>query len=116
LRGTHPPGSTYKPFMATAALQTGKRARSSATTLSYTFGHTFRSHGDIALGSVDMYKSIIKSSNVCTTTRWPDGVWIAMHDFMKPLGFGADHRYRHQWRGARRLARTGSAGPNKRPG
>ena len=26
LRGTYPPGSTYKPFMAMAALQTGKRS------------------------------------------------------------------------------------------
>ncbi|HBH38338.1 MAG TPA: penicillin-binding protein 2, partial [Curvibacter sp.] len=30
LRGTYPPGSTYKPFMALAALETGKR---SATTV-----------------------------------------------------------------------------------
>jgi len=48
LRGTYPPGSTYKPFMAMAALTTGKRA---ANTIindngSWTFGnHTFRSHG-----------------------------------------------------------------------
>ena len=26
LRGTYPPGSTYKPFMALAALKTGKRS------------------------------------------------------------------------------------------
>ena len=30
LRGTYPPGSTYKPFMALAALQTGKRTESAA--------------------------------------------------------------------------------------
>ena len=45
LRGTYPPGSTYKPFMALAALTTGKR---SANTVindagSWTYGgHTFR--------------------------------------------------------------------------
>jgi penicillin-binding protein 2 len=67
LRGTYPPGSTYKPFMAMAALQTGKR---SASTIindagSWNFGgHVFRSHGDHGLGPVDMHQSIVKSSNV----------------------------------------------------
>jgi penicillin-binding protein 2 len=91
LRGTYPPGSTYKPFMAMAALQTGKR---SATAIiqdnaSYTFGgHTFRSHGDIALGAVDMYRSIVKSSNVYYYSLANDLGVDTMHDFMKPLGFG----------------------------
>ena len=67
LRGRYPPGSTYKPFMAMAALETGKRT---ANTIindagSWTFGgHEFRSHGDHGLGPVDMYTSIVKSSNV----------------------------------------------------
>ena len=91
LRGTYPPGSTYKPFMAMAALQTGKR---SATTVindsaSWTFGgHTFRSHGDIALGSVDMYRAIVKSSNVYFYSLANELGVDAMHDFMAPLGFG----------------------------
>ena len=65
LRGTYPPGSTYKPFMAMAALQTGKRSGGTVIqdNANYTFGgHTFRSHGDIGLGSVDMYRSIVKRS------------------------------------------------------
>ncbi len=67
LRGTYPPGSTFKPFMAMAALNTGKR--SAATVIndggSFQFGnHTFRSHGDHGLGPVDMVRSIVKSSNV----------------------------------------------------
>ena len=91
LRGTYPPGSTYKPFMAMAALQTGKR--SGATIIqdnaNYTFGnHTFRSHGDQGLGPVDMYKSIVKSSNVYYYSLANDLGVDAMHDFMKPLGFG----------------------------
>ena len=91
LRGTYPPGSTYKPFMAMAALQSGKRAASTVISdnASYTFGgHTFRSHGDIALGSVDMYKSIVKSSNVYYYSLANELGVDAMHDFMKPLGFG----------------------------
>jgi len=91
LRGTYPPGSTYKPFMAMAALQTGKRAAGTiiSDNASYTFGgHTFRSHGDIALGSVDMYKSIVKSSNVYYYSLANELGVDTMHDFMKPLGFG----------------------------
>jgi penicillin-binding protein 2 len=91
LRGTYPPGSTYKPFMALAALQTGKRA--AATTIidnaSWTFGgHTFRSHGDIALGAVDMRRAIAKSSNVYFYSLANDMGVDTIHDFMKPLGFG----------------------------
>jgi penicillin-binding protein 2 len=91
LRGTYPPGSTYKPFMAMAALQSGKR---SATAIindagSWTFGgHTFRSHGDGGLGAVDMYRSIVKSSNVYYYSLANELGVDAMHDFMKPLGFG----------------------------
>ena len=91
LRGTYPPGSTYKPFMALAALQSGKRAAGTVISdnASYTFGgHTFRSHGDIALGAVDMYKSIVKSSNVYYYSLANELGVDAMHDFMKPLGFG----------------------------
>jgi penicillin-binding protein 2 len=91
LRGTYPPGSTYKPFMAMAALQTGKRSPTFIVNdnASWTFGgHTFRSHGDIALGAVDMYRSIVKSSNVYYYSLANELGVDAMHDFMKPLGFG----------------------------
>ncbi|MCJ0765409.1 penicillin-binding protein 2 [Variovorax terrae] len=91
LRGTYPPGSTYKPFMAMAALQTGKRSPSAIIqdNASWTFGgHTFRSHGDIALGPVDMYRAIVKSSNVYFYSLANDMGVDTMHDFMKPLGFG----------------------------
>ena len=91
LRGTYPPGSTYKPFMGLAALETGKRT---AGTIihdggSWTFGgHTFRSHGDHGLGAVDLYRSIVQSSNVYYYQLANDMGVDAMHDFMKPLGFG----------------------------
>jgi penicillin-binding protein 2 len=91
LRGTYPPGSTYKPFMAMAALTTGKR---SASTIindagSWTYGgHTFRSHGDHGLGPVDMVRSIVLSSNVYYYSLANELGVDAIHDFMKPLGFG----------------------------
>jgi penicillin-binding protein 2 len=91
LRGTYPPGSTYKPFMAMAALQNGKRSASTIVNDagSWTFGgHTFRSHGDGGLGAVDMYRSIVKSSNVYYYSLANELGVDAMHDFMKPLGFG----------------------------
>jgi len=91
LRGTYPPGSTYKPFMALAALETGKR---SATQIihdggSWAFGgHVFRSHGDHGLGAVDMHASIVKSSNVYYYSLANELGVDLMHDFMKPLGLG----------------------------
>jgi penicillin-binding protein 2 len=91
LRGTYPPGSTYKPFMALGALTTGKR---SATQVihdagSWSFGgHVFRSHGDHGLGAVDMHASIVKSSNVYYYSLANEMGVDLMHDFMKPLGFG----------------------------
>jgi penicillin-binding protein 2 len=91
LRGTYPPGSTYKPFMALAALTTGKRTASAITqdSGSWTYGgHTFRSHGDHGLGAVDMVRSIVSSSNVYYYSLANDMGVDAIHDFMKPLWFG----------------------------
>jgi penicillin-binding protein 2 len=91
LRGTYPPGSTYKPFMAMAALESGKRTPNTVINDagSWTFaGHTFRSHGDGGLGAVDMYRSIVKSSNVYYYSLANELGVDAMYDFMKPLGFG----------------------------
>jgi penicillin-binding protein 2 len=91
LRGTYPPGSTYKPFMAMAALSTGKRGANTiindAGSWSYG-GHTFRSHGDQGLGPVDMVRSITLSSNVYYYSLANEMGVDAIHDFMKPLGFG----------------------------
>jgi penicillin-binding protein 2 len=51
-------------------------------------GHVFRSHGDTALGPVDMHRSIVKSSNVYYYSLANELGVDAIHDFMKPLGFG----------------------------
>ncbi|AOF87135.1 penicillin-binding protein 2 [Hydrogenophaga sp. RAC07] len=91
LRGTYPPGSTYKPFMALGALETGTRAAQTVINDPgfWMFGsHRFRSHGDGGLGAVDMKRSIVKSSNTYYYSLANEMGVDAMHDFMKPLGFG----------------------------
>ncbi|MFN3828843.1 MAG: penicillin-binding protein 2 [Tepidimonas ignava] len=91
LRGTYPPGSTYKPFMALAALELGLRTPQTAVLDPgyWTLGnHRFRSHGETALGMVDLRRSIVLSSNVYYYTLAHEMGVQAIHDFMAPLGFG----------------------------
>ena len=91
LRGTYPPGSTFKPFMAMAALISGKRAPGTVIHDggSYTFGgHVFRSHGDGGLGPVDMTRSIVKSSNVYYYSLANEMGVDLMHELLSPFGFG----------------------------
>jgi penicillin-binding protein 2 len=91
LRGTYPPGSTFKPFMAMAALNTGKRSPSTIIHDggSYQFGnHLFRSHGDHGLGAVDMMRSIVKSSNVYYYSLANELGVDLMHEQLSPFGFG----------------------------
>ena len=91
LRGTYPPGSTFKPFMAMAALNTGKRSANTVIHDGGTFqfgNHTFRSHGDGGLGSVDMTRSIVKSSNVYYYSLANEMGVDLMHDQLAPFGFG----------------------------
>lgn len=91
LRGTYPPGSTFKPFMAMAALNTGKRSPGLVIqdNGSFVFGnHTFRSHGDKGLGPVDMYRSIVKSSNVYYYSLANEMGVDLMHEQLSPMGFG----------------------------
>jgi penicillin-binding protein 2 len=91
LRGTYPPGSTYKPFMAIAALNTGKRAPGTVINDngSFQFGnHTFRSHGDKGLGPVDMARAIVLSSNVYFYSLANEMGVDLIHDQLEPFGFG----------------------------
>ncbi|CAA2109596.1 penicillin-binding protein 2 [Variovorax paradoxus] len=90
LRGTYPPGSTYKPFMALAALQTGKRAANVVENDPgyYNFGgRTFLSHRG-GLGGVDMHRAIQYSSNTYFYSLATEMGVDMIHDFMAPLGFG----------------------------
>ena len=91
LRGTYPPGSTFKPFMAIAALNSGKRSADTVIHDGGTFqfgNHTFRSHGDRGLGPVDMNRSIVKSSNVYYYSLANEMGVDLIHTQLQPFGFG----------------------------
>ncbi|HEY6512090.1 MAG TPA: penicillin-binding protein 2 [Burkholderiaceae bacterium] len=91
LRGTYPPGSTFKPFMAMAALNSGKRGPNTVIHDggTYQFGnHVFRSHGDKGLGPVDMTRSIVKSSNVYYYSLANELGVDLMYEQLLPFGFG----------------------------
>ena len=91
LRGTYPPGSTYKPFMAMAALQLGTRAPTPIINDPgfYMFGgHRFGSPDNEKGGAMDMHRAIVESSNAYFYSLANEMGVDAMHDFMKPLGFG----------------------------
>jgi penicillin-binding protein 2 len=91
LIGSYPPGSTYKPFMALAALELGKRTPASAISDPgyFWFGnHKFRDDKEGGHGMVDMYKSIVHSCDTYYYILANDMGVDAIHDFMKPFGFG----------------------------
>ena len=91
LRGTYPPGSTYKPFMALAALSLGKRTPQQTIYDPgyFNFGdHRFRDDKEGGHGTVDMYKSIVQSCDTYYYTLANDLGVDAIHDFMAPLGLG----------------------------
>jgi penicillin-binding protein 2 len=91
LRGTYPPGSTYKPFMALAALETGTRTANTLISDPGYFmfgGHRFGSPANAKVGMMDMRRAIVDSSNPYFYTLANEMGVDLMHDFMKPLGFG----------------------------
>ena len=89
LRGTYPPGSTYKPFMGLAGVESGKRKIDTIIqdNGSWNFGgHTFRSgHPN---GPTNLRRSIIKSSNVYYYMLANDMGVDMIHDWLTPMGFG----------------------------
>lgn len=91
MRGTYPPGSTYKPFMALATLETGTR------TAGYTIsdpgyfmlgGHRFRDSKPGGNGAVNLHRSIVVSSDTYYYGAAYEMGVDKLHDFMKPWGFG----------------------------
>ena len=91
LRGTYPIGSTYKPFLALAALETGKRRTDTVIHDGGTFlfgNRVFRDSNKVPLGAVDMHRSIVKSSDIYYYQLANDLGVDTIHDFMKPWGFG----------------------------
>lgn len=91
LSGSYPPGSTYKPFMALAALELGRRTPASAISDPgyFMFGnHRFRDDKEGGHGTVDLYKSVVHSCDTYYYHLANDLGVDMMHDFMKPFGFG----------------------------
>lgn len=91
LRGTYPPGSTYKPFMALAVLETGTRTATQTISDPGYFllgGHRFRDSKPSGHGSVDLKKSIVVSSDTYYYGAAFEMGVDKIHDFMKPWGFG----------------------------
>ncbi len=91
LRGTYPPGSTYKPFMSLVALETGKRTPQQvfADPGYFMFGnHRFRDDKEGGHGMVDMRRSIVESCDTYYYLLARDMGVDLMHDSLKPLGFG----------------------------
>jgi penicillin-binding protein 2 len=91
LSGTYAPGSTFKPFMALAALELGKRTAGQTTYDPgyYNLGnHRFNDDVVGGHGSVDLRKSIIVSCNTYYYALGHDMGIDAIGGFMKPFGFG----------------------------
>jgi penicillin-binding protein 2 len=92
LAGTYPPGSTFKPYMALAALSYGKRTPQQ--TISdpghfYFGGRQFRDSHEGGHGVVDLYKSIVKSSDTYYYMLANDLGIDAIARFMSQFGFGS---------------------------
>jgi penicillin-binding protein 2 len=91
IRGSYPPGSTYKPFMALAALQTGARTPDTIIndTLVYHFGgRAFGSPSGERGGAMNMRRSIVESSNVYYYSLANQLGVDTIHEQLQPLGFG----------------------------
>ena len=91
LRGTYPPGSTYKPYMALAALATGKRTPQQAISDPgyFWFGnHQFRDDKEGGHGTVDMYRSIVQSCDTYYYQLANDLGVDTIAEQMAPFGFG----------------------------
>lgn len=91
LFGTYPIGSTYKPFVALAALDLGKRG---AHDRLYDPGYyelgnqRFRNAGGAVYGSTDMHRALVVSSDTYFYSLALEIGVDGLHDFSKQFGFG----------------------------
>ena len=92
ISGLYPPGSTIKPYLALAALETGKRRPSSSIFDPGYFdfgGRRFRDDKKGGHGVVDMYKSIVESCDTYYYHLSNDLGIDAIARFLGPFGFGS---------------------------
>jgi penicillin-binding protein 2 len=92
IAGIYPPGSTFKPYMAMAALELGKRTQKSAINDPGYFefgGRRFRDSKPGGHGYVDLYKSIVVSSDTYYYQLANDLGIDAIAGFMGKFGFGS---------------------------
>jgi penicillin-binding protein 2 len=92
LTGLYPPGSTFKPYMALAALELGKRTPTQTIFDPgyYMFGNNrFRDDKAGGHGYVDMYKSIVQSCDTYYYMLANDLGIDNMARFIGQFGFGA---------------------------
>ncbi|HUN68043.1 MAG TPA: penicillin-binding protein 2 [Burkholderiales bacterium] len=92
IAGVYPPGSTFKPYMALAALEMGKRTPKSAINDPGYFefgGRRFRDSKPGGNGYVDLYRSIVVSSDTFYYQLANDMGIDAISGFMSKFGFGA---------------------------
>jgi penicillin-binding protein 2 len=91
LNGAYPPGSTYKPYMALVALETGKRRPEQGFSDPgyFWFGnHKFRDDKPEGHGYVDMYRSIVQSCDTYYYMLANDLGVDTIAEHMAPFGFG----------------------------
>jgi penicillin-binding protein 2 len=91
LNGAYPPGSTFKPYMALAALTYGKRKPEQVIFDPgyFNFGdHTFHDDKKGGHGIVDMYKSIVQSCDTYYYMLANDLGIDNIAAFMRQFGFG----------------------------
>ncbi|MBI1991281.1 MAG: penicillin-binding protein 2 [Betaproteobacteria bacterium] len=92
LAGTYPPGSTFKPYMALAALTYGKRTPQQTISDPGYFnfgGRVFRDSKPGGYGTVDMRKSLVVSSDTYYYMLANDLGIDAIARFMALFGFGS---------------------------
>ena len=94
LSGQYPPGSTYKPFMALAALELGKRTPQYAINDPGFFtlpgnSHQYRDWKPGGHGSVNMHHSIVISCDTYYYQLAFDLGIDTISNFMRQFGFGA---------------------------
>jgi len=92
IAGVYPPGSTFKPFLALAALESGKRRPTSSIFDPGYFdfgGRRFRDDKKGGHGTVDLYRSIVDSCDTYYYQVANDMGIDAIARFMGPLGLGS---------------------------